>query len=443
MKKFVLRVLAVLMVAAMMVPSMGNVTTALADEAVTLDLTQKALIVGEAPTDNADGSVSFTGGVTMKATFPLPTALAAGESVKVNVKVQFNSADDTSVRFYLVNGVDVNIAKDIVYVNNDGNGIVEQTFELTATADATEILLASSGYGVYMNDVTLLDITLGDKPAETPAATGDLYDVNLAERVFVSGLAPADNADGSITFSGRASMKASFALPEVLAAGESVTVNVSVKFDSAEDKGIRFYLIANGVDVNTAAAIETIANESTGAVVEKTFTLTAASDSTELLLASSAYGTYIDNVTVLDITLGDKPVVEEPVVEPEEPVVEPEEPVVEPEEPTVEPEEPVVEITGNEYIVKAGDTLNAIAKASKLTVKDLVKANNIANADLILVGAKLVIPTVDTTKRYVVVAGDTLSKIAKEYGCTVAELVKLNNIKNPDLIYINQLIVLP
>ena len=144
MKKFVLRVLAVLMAAAMMVPSMGNVTTALADEAVTLDLTQKALIVGEAPTDNADGSVSFTGGVTMKATFPLPTALAAGESVKVNVKVQFNSADDTSVRFYLVNGVDVNIAKDIVYVNNDGNGIVEQTFELTATADATELLLASS-----------------------------------------------------------------------------------------------------------------------------------------------------------------------------------------------------------------------------------------------------------------------------------------------------------
>ena len=55
MKKFVLRVLAVLMVAAMMVPSMGNVTTALADEAVTLDLTQKGLIVGEAPTDNADG----------------------------------------------------------------------------------------------------------------------------------------------------------------------------------------------------------------------------------------------------------------------------------------------------------------------------------------------------------------------------------------------------
>ena len=423
MKKFVLRVLAVLMVAAMMVPSMGNVTTALADEAVTLDLTQKGLIVGEAPTDNADGSVSFTGGVTMKATFPLPTTLAAGESVKVNATIKFNSADDTGVRFYLVNGVDVNIATEIATVANDGSGVVEATFTLTAASDATELLFASSGYGVYMNDITLVDITLGDKPAEAPAATGDLYDVNLAERVFVSGLAPADNADGSITFSGRTSMKASFALPEVLAAGDSVTVNVSVKFDSAEDKGIRFYLIANGVDVNTAAAIETIANENTGAVVEKTFKLTAASDSTELLLASSAYGTYIDNVTVLDITLGDKPVVEEPKEEPKD--------------------EPVIEITGDEYVVKAGDTLNAIAKASKLTVKDLVEANSIKNPDLILVGAKLVIPTVDTTKRYVVVAGDTLSKVAKEAGCSVAELVELNNIKNADLIYIGQLILLP
>ena len=428
MKKFVLRVLAVLMVAAMMVPSMGNVTTALADEAVTLDLTQKGLIVGEAPTDNADGSVSFTGGVTMKATFPLPTTLAAGESVNVNATIKFNSADDAGVRFYLVNGVDVNIATEIATVANDGSGVVEATFTLTAASDATELLFASSGYGVYMNDITLVDITLGDKPAEAPAATGDLYDVNLAERVFVSGAAPADNADGSITFSGRTSMKASFALPEVLAAGESVTVNVSVKFDSAEDNGIRFYLIANGVDVNTAAAIETIANENTGAVVEKTFKLTAASDSTELLLASSAYGTYIDNVTVLDITLGDKPVVEEPKEDPKE----------EPKE-----DKPAIEVTGDEYVVQAGDTLREIAKACGLTVKELADANNIENPNLIHKGAKLVIPTVDTAKRHIVVKGDTLSKIAKQYGCTVDDLVKANNIENPNLIHKGQLIVLP
>jgi len=436
MKKFVLRVLAVLMVAAMMVPSMGNVSVALADEAVTLDLTQKGSVVsGEEPTANADGSLTFSGGVSMKYTFPLPEPLAAGETVKVNATIKFDSEADAGVRFYLINTFDNNIAEQIATVTNDGSGVVEQTFELKAVSEATELLFASSAYGVYLDNVTLLDITLGDKPAEVPAES-DLVALNIADRVFVSGDAPADNADGSITFSGGTSMKCSFALPETLAAGENVTVNVKVKFDSEADAGIRFYLISNATDVNSATGIAPITNENTGAVVEQSFVLTAASDSTELLLASSSYGVYMDNVTVYEITLGEKPVVEEPVVEPEEPTVEPE-------EPTVEPEEPTIEVTGDEYVVKAGDTLNAIAKACGLSVKELVDANKIANPDLILVGAKLVIPTVDTTKRYVVAAGDTLNAIAKANGCTVADLVKANNIANADLIYIGQLILLP
>lgn len=44
---------------------------------------------------------------------------------------------------------------------------------------------------------------------------------------------------------------------------------------------------------------------------------------------------------------------------------------------------------------------------------------------------------------YVVVAGDTLGKIAEKYGTTVAELVKLNGIANPNLIYVGQKIMLP
>lgn len=39
---------------------------------------------------------------------------------------------------------------------------------------------------------------------------------------------------------------------------------------------------------------------------------------------------------------------------------------------------------------------------------------------------------------YTVKSGDTLSAIAKKYGTTVNQLVKLNNIKNPNLIYPNQ-----
>lgn len=46
-------------------------------------------------------------------------------------------------------------------------------------------------------------------------------------------------------------------------------------------------------------------------------------------------------------------------------------------------------------------------------------------------------------KVYTVKKGDTLSGIAKQYGTTVAKLVELNGIKNPNLINVGQLIKLP
>ena len=44
---------------------------------------------------------------------------------------------------------------------------------------------------------------------------------------------------------------------------------------------------------------------------------------------------------------------------------------------------------------------------------------------------------------YTVRRGDTLSVIAKKNGCTVDELIRLNGIKNKNLIYIGQKLQLP
>ena len=39
--------------------------------------------------------------------------------------------------------------------------------------------------------------------------------------------------------------------------------------------------------------------------------------------------------------------------------------------------------------------------------------------------------------------GDTLWKIAKKYCTTIDEIVRVNNIENPDLIYPNEKLIIP
>ena len=52
--------------------------------------------------------------------------------------------------------------------------------------------------------------------------------------------------------------------------------------------------------------------------------------------------------------------------------------------------------TSGNYTIKRGDTLSKIATLNNITVSDLVKANNIKNPDLILVGQSIIIPRSNT-----------------------------------------------
>lgn len=93
------------------------------------------------------------------------------------------------------------------------------------------------------------------------------------------------------------------------------------------------------------------------------------------------------------------------------------------------------------YKVKSGDTLSSIASKYNTTYQKLAEYNNITNPNIINVGQVIKIPNntqVSNKEYYTVQSGDNLSNIAKKYGTTVNQLVSWNNIKNTNLIYIGQ-----
>ena len=90
----------------------------------------------------------------------------------------------------------------------------------------------------------------------------------------------------------------------------------------------------------------------------------------------------------------------------------------------------------NYYIVKAGDSLWKIANKYGITVNELKNMNGLTS-DNLSVGQILEVPTLDNSSNsddtYIVKAGDSLWKIANQYGLTVAELKDLNNLTNDNL----------
>ena len=112
------------------------------------------------------------------------------------------------------------------------------------------------------------------------------------------------------------------------------------------------------------------------------------------------------------------------------------------EKPDVHRETKLIQIT-----VEKGDTLSRIASKYDTTVSELVKLNKINNPDLIFIGQKLYV-RVDINypqkcyDTYTVVRGDTLTKIANRFSTTVQQLAGINKIRNIDLIFIGETLVI-
>ncbi len=102
---------------------------------------------------------------------------------------------------------------------------------------------------------------------------------------------------------------------------------------------------------------------------------------------------------------------------------------------------------GFPYVVQWGDNLFSIARRFGVTVDAIVRANNLPNANVIRAGQVLIIPTLPAPgpgpTTYVVLAGDNLYRISLKFGVSVEAIVAVNHIVNPWLIRAGQVLVIP
>ena len=101
-------------------------------------------------------------------------------------------------------------------------------------------------------------------------------------------------------------------------------------------------------------------------------------------------------------------------------------------------------------IVKYGNTLSQIALEYNTSYQYLAKINNISNPNLIYVGERIYVPTLENSSLhdcshilYVVKRGNTLWQISRLYDVSIDSIVDLNDINNPNLIFAGEILRIP
>ncbi len=99
------------------------------------------------------------------------------------------------------------------------------------------------------------------------------------------------------------------------------------------------------------------------------------------------------------------------------------------------------------HIVKSGDTISSISKFYSINKDLIIKLNNLKDEDYIFVGQNLIISESTENPRkesdlinnyHIVQTGENLTEISTKYNLKVKELIEINNINNPDSIKVGQ-----
>jgi len=99
------------------------------------------------------------------------------------------------------------------------------------------------------------------------------------------------------------------------------------------------------------------------------------------------------------------------------------------------------------HIVKSGDTISSISKFYSINKDLIIRLNNLKDENYIFVGQNLIISesTESLTKQsdlinnhHIVQIGENLTEISNKYNLKVIDLIKSNNLNNPDSIKVGQ-----
>ena len=103
------------------------------------------------------------------------------------------------------------------------------------------------------------------------------------------------------------------------------------------------------------------------------------------------------------------------------------------------------------HIVKSGDTLSSISKLYSINKDLIIKLNNLKDENYIFVGQNLIFSesTKNLTKQsdlinnfHIVQAGENLTEISSKYDLKVIDIIEFNNLNNPDSIKVGQKLII-
>ena len=102
------------------------------------------------------------------------------------------------------------------------------------------------------------------------------------------------------------------------------------------------------------------------------------------------------------------------------------------------------------HIVKTGETLTSISKLYSINKDLIIKLNNLKDQNYIFIGQNLIISESnknnlqqsDLNNYHIVQIGENLTEISNKYNLKIGYLLEINNLRNPDSIKVGEKILL-